>query len=444
MNLKDLFESRRNPHLNPRIGAINRLSMFANRSDIYISFTQMDKLGINPNSIYSTPIGIYTYPLRAVWEHINKAGQVRGSLPFASDSPFINIVQASNAKAFVVQRYSKSDFDRDYDKLVRLYSKELSLEFMEEIKDEGIRNARFKTHPGMMWNITRLIARELSRGKSNAPVVWNKIFRDLGYAYAIDYGAGVIHTAEPHQAVFFSTKAFRMVDRIENKEVNVGGHTEDYNAPSILVDLILKKGSTVKSVFNVSVDLLKVWNTRFTWLKDTLVKDAVIRYDSTKNMLTIACSSIEIDTKETIANAIIRTSNGNIDADLIIASHLKNCTIRGNRLNIDGCEMVDCVVLSPSIKKSKLTRCRVYICGEHELLSNVEARHCNIQSTNGSMFQGSFNQGTISGMQWHSSSNWLGGSWIENDIFFNGKIVNRNDPSLNPVEHRREYPELYR
>ena len=29
----------------------------------YISFTAIDKIGINPRSTYSTPVGIYCYPL---------------------------------------------------------------------------------------------------------------------------------------------------------------------------------------------------------------------------------------------------------------------------------------------------------------------------------------------------------------------------------------------
>ena len=57
-------EKRRNPEMNPHISAWDYVDKYKNDPDVYISFTTIDKIGINPRSVYNTPNGIYCYPLR--------------------------------------------------------------------------------------------------------------------------------------------------------------------------------------------------------------------------------------------------------------------------------------------------------------------------------------------------------------------------------------------
>lgn len=85
---------------------VNHLEKYADRAGVYISFTQEFKtdrggedktndrlassrrgqggvkLGINPKSNFSTPIGIYAYPLKEYWEEIREY-----QIPFAKDRP---------------------------------------------------------------------------------------------------------------------------------------------------------------------------------------------------------------------------------------------------------------------------------------------------------------------------------------------------------------------
>jgi hypothetical protein len=62
-----IVEKRRNPALNPReteetiIAKLEKIS--ANSDNFYISYTAIDKIGVNPRSSYNTPVGIYSYPL---------------------------------------------------------------------------------------------------------------------------------------------------------------------------------------------------------------------------------------------------------------------------------------------------------------------------------------------------------------------------------------------
>jgi hypothetical protein len=41
-------------------------SLFEEKKNAFVSFTTVPKLGINPQSIYSTPIVIFAYPISAV------------------------------------------------------------------------------------------------------------------------------------------------------------------------------------------------------------------------------------------------------------------------------------------------------------------------------------------------------------------------------------------
>lgn len=50
----------------------------------------------------------------------------------------------------------------------------------------------------------------------SAPALWTNLMLSLGVEGAIDIGGGVIHGNEPTQAVFFTTRAFKLVDRLFN------------------------------------------------------------------------------------------------------------------------------------------------------------------------------------------------------------------------------------
>ena len=57
--------SFKNPNTMSESDMIERMDFLTTNSDKtqYISFTAIDKIGINPRSTYDTPVGIYCYPL---------------------------------------------------------------------------------------------------------------------------------------------------------------------------------------------------------------------------------------------------------------------------------------------------------------------------------------------------------------------------------------------
>ncbi|MDX9695048.1 MAG: hypothetical protein RBT49_04585 [Bacteroidales bacterium] len=60
-----LHEKRKNPELNPKVSTLAKIKQYVNRDDVYVSFRDIEKLGINPKSTYSTPNGIYCYWLKS-------------------------------------------------------------------------------------------------------------------------------------------------------------------------------------------------------------------------------------------------------------------------------------------------------------------------------------------------------------------------------------------
>ena len=56
-------EKRRNPELNPKVSFVELLEKYKGRTDIFVTYTKLPKLGINPNNVFDTPTGVYSYPI---------------------------------------------------------------------------------------------------------------------------------------------------------------------------------------------------------------------------------------------------------------------------------------------------------------------------------------------------------------------------------------------
>ena len=271
----DILEARRNPELNPKIGPYTQLKKYADDPSIFISFTEIDKIGINPQSDYNTPLGIYTYPLQAAWKNykVDKVWEynrkqldyydqessriirmernvISEAFPFATQNPYIQVVQAKKPLTDL-QDFSKRDLDDAIEQISRIIKNTNTSEnrkkqdaiqlfedfFVENIED-GTTNALVNTPGGLFWWLTMKCSDRNSVGKllgrkykSNSPMrVWNYLLRDLGYDGFIDKGESIIHKGEPTQAVFLHRKALKKIDMI-------------YNIPSIKSKKKEKKGS---------------------------------------------------------------------------------------------------------------------------------------------------------------------------------------------------------
>lgn len=231
------------------------LDRYSDRNqNLYMSYTVMDKLGINPRSGYRTPVGIYSYPAQHVLNRIQSTGSVTG-VEYMGTAPYINVFKpVPGARPLDLSTYSVSDLGSDVGRLTRYFVGQglTSAEVMSDLINAGVEGARTSQNDAAsnIWNITRTLAEALVAGTirrtriaSESPessadvltewkdrpvarpdaVLWNSILRKiLKYDYATDAtGLGIIHPAEPVQAVFFQMPAIQMVERVRNRDSDV-------------------------------------------------------------------------------------------------------------------------------------------------------------------------------------------------------------------------------
>jgi hypothetical protein len=248
MRFTEFNEARRNPEQNPQVSIndtiINALnsteSTVANTKNLFVSFTTLDKLGINPNSKYSTPIGIYSYPAEYVVSVVGNDKDMK-ELPFAGESPYVNLFNASG-NIINIATITSAETDRYYKALAVLLSKQLGtdlesakLEVETSIYDSQD-HARVQTDGGRFWYVMYTVSRELfaPKWKTRPAVAWNKLFRLLGIDGVIDFtpsgGKGIIHPSEPTQAVFFTSNSIKNPNRYYNKYSPAQGVRADRKA----------------------------------------------------------------------------------------------------------------------------------------------------------------------------------------------------------------------
>lgn len=230
-----LLESRKNPEVNPKISVnqhvANRVNLanssIAGVKNVFVSFTRLEKLGINPSSKFKgTPLGIYAYPAEYVVKKAGLTKQLKSpTLPFAGDAPFANIFSVAG-NVLNLAKVSSSDVDKYLSKIQKVLITHTTLKKSQiaydledivsqseyEIENASSAGARF-------WYITKLVSEQLLAPalSTSTEVAWNKLFRLLNVAGVVDTGLGIIEPREPTQAVFFSSSVITQLERVDNK-----------------------------------------------------------------------------------------------------------------------------------------------------------------------------------------------------------------------------------
>jgi hypothetical protein len=222
MIVSELFE---NVLLERRPDVVSELRKYASDPNVYITFVDIPKVGLNPKTTYNTPLGIYAYPVQAYWHQIE-----HGSVPFAADRPFVYVLEALG-KILDLAHYSAGEFEADKEmlhglygsiilpKFSRAYDEDRDDEFWDAFIEKSISTARTLdtiTNPYAfaIWHVTMVVAGQLG---GSLPAAWNKVFRALGYSGVADKtGQGIIHPNEPTQAVFFSKQSVRVAEMLHN------------------------------------------------------------------------------------------------------------------------------------------------------------------------------------------------------------------------------------
>jgi hypothetical protein len=247
MRAYELLEYRRAGSRYPKQAAIDVLKKYENQDDVYVSFTEIEKLGINPQSNYNTPLGIYSYPLKAAM----KVYGVRSieDFPFANDAPYIWIFKA---QAKDVVDFTEIDLKKTIKTITADYPDITKNDIKNWMETAGIRDTEDDEvellademdegkYAAYIWNITRL-------GTKNSKK-WNHILRKLGYNGISDKtGIGLIHANEPCQAVFFSIRGLEILEKIHNISPETPEYGEKVKQDNHTANVIIPKLASLKN-----------------------------------------------------------------------------------------------------------------------------------------------------------------------------------------------------
>lgn len=210
-----LTEARKNPELNPTVSINDALKAYVEKhgkANSYVSFTELNKLGINPQSKHDTPNGIYAYPIDYVLRKIgiSKSADV---IPYAGEAEYATAFTVQTGNLVNLKTVTKEQIDQ----LIAAASD------LVPDKDKflaAVQYIRANKPAKAFWDITRIAAQHYFHARPNAlatPTQWAKTFRLLGYDGVIDKGTGTIRPGEPTQIVIFTREHVSNEQRLYNK-----------------------------------------------------------------------------------------------------------------------------------------------------------------------------------------------------------------------------------
>lgn len=160
--------------------------------DVYYSYRSIDKLGINPNSKYDTPNGIYAYPVKYQNpEEVKFTGDTNSGIVY-----FFKLKYGTNLLDISRGLYPKTKLASDLKKLETAgYNVDLDFD-----------KANIDTPAGHLWYA-------LYKNQKNANN-WNYLLRKvLGYDAVLDTGYGIIHNNEPAQIVVLNPTSVEILEK---------------------------------------------------------------------------------------------------------------------------------------------------------------------------------------------------------------------------------------
>ena len=229
----------------------------------YINMFGIEKVGINPvplsktatgkgaTGYTSTPIGVYAYPLNKTYYDL----LVTGELPYRSSSPHINILEAADPSNMLYL------VDED-SYLTYCEIKMRVIGYSRTLMNKGLPQDECFYYVKDVFDLEGFPYSEDLPGKNKVVQFAKQLLAD-GITSVYDPGRGLIHLGERTQIVFLSPKAYKLVHRINNKEVvgsrkkeiinyiekNVGGGNVFEKLLQMLLNKEMKKFSDAVAPF---------------------------------------------------------------------------------------------------------------------------------------------------------------------------------------------------
>jgi hypothetical protein len=267
----------------------------------FFTMTEINKVGINPQSRYNTPLGIYAYPLTSeYYNHLIKA-----SLPFAGNKPYINLFTIKD-NLFNVNDYDRNTLSDDIEKLRNVVSLDM------DTAEKAFKEAKLHANNSVakFWNLTRIISKD-SMG-------WNALLRKLGYTNFYDPGSSLIHPSEPTQILILDPRIISIVESFLNPYAigNENYKTEKYD------ESIIKQKTRQK--LNL-LDHLHNYNENVKGLDEKI--KYLVNFDNVNilsNALKFNYKNIKPETASYIINYLLNNKATHSGEDIIRLFHHHN------------------------------------------------------------------------------------------------------------------------
>lgn len=198
MKLIDIFEAKN--------WVMDDLAKYIGQTDLYLHFTNVAKVGVNPKTMHKdTPIGIFAYPFDYAFDEMKTK-----TLPYAADTKFIYVLK-NRGRILDLSNISKKEY---VDAVLSMKKY-----FPDKPHHQKLLDNFAKKQPSGwgLWRMSRTVANQVG---DSTIAAWNGVLRNMGYDAVEDWGSGIIHPVEHTQICFLSTKAYTVVDMMQNNHLN--------------------------------------------------------------------------------------------------------------------------------------------------------------------------------------------------------------------------------
>jgi 8-oxo-dGTP diphosphatase len=194
-----------------------KLKKYKDDPSYFVTFTTLEKVGINPKNVFSTPIGVYAYNLKDLWKDWEAGDDFYGK-----DRPYVNLLKLKTDDVLDIENYRLNDIDLDI--LRSKYRGPLPFEdLINMFKEDGHSIYHSKNDGDILWKLSEAVATsqalEGGGNEKSFTIKWNKLLRDMGYKAVVDKQS-TIHLLQSSQAVFLTPAAYDVVERLYHKEAD--------------------------------------------------------------------------------------------------------------------------------------------------------------------------------------------------------------------------------
>ncbi len=232
--MEDIFKSWRQ-FLNEKkkfenVPILKKLEPYSDDDSYFVSFTDLEKIGLNPNNRFSTPIGVYAYNLKDLWPD-----WTAGDRFFGDDRRYVNLIKLVTDKVLNLSDYTNYEKDKKFlkDKYNSTIKEKIGKEFEDFVEDVK-NNAdlyKYDDKASEIWGVSQAIAEtdqsRVGQYTKRSTIIWNRMLRDMGYDAIVDKGSN-IHILQSSQAVFLVPSSYKLVGRLLNKSYGSKSKMDDY------------------------------------------------------------------------------------------------------------------------------------------------------------------------------------------------------------------------